>query len=120
MQAAAWESIITALRASLHRTRRCRVYAQALEDSLKGLVCTLLIGPGRLHRGAGRGLVTRVLYVKRKGEKTFVVTDAAMNDLIRPALYQAHHEIVPVRLGQGRRRTVDIVGPVCEIGRVSP
>ncbi len=61
-------------------------------------------------------LVARVLYVKSNGKKTFVITDAAMNDLIRPALYQAHHEIVPVRPRTGRARTVDVVGPVCESG----
>jgi diaminopimelate decarboxylase len=60
--------------------------------------------------------VARVLNVKRNGKKTFVITDAAMNDLIRPALYQAHHEIVPVRRRAGRGRTVDVVGPVCETG----
>jgi diaminopimelate decarboxylase len=60
--------------------------------------------------------VARVLQVKRNGKKTFVITDAAMNDLIRPALYQAHHEIVPVRPPAGRPRTVDVVGPVCETG----
>jgi len=57
-----------------------------------------------------------VLYVKRNGNKTFVITDAAMNDLIRPALYQAHHEIVPVRPRAGKSRTVDVVGPICESG----
>jgi len=54
--------------------------------------------------------------VKRNGKKTFVITDAAMNDLIRPALYQAHHEIVPVKPRSGRAREVDVVGPVCETG----
>jgi diaminopimelate decarboxylase len=57
-----------------------------------------------------------VLQVKRNGKKTFVITDAAMNDLIRPALYQAYHEIVPVRRRGGRTRVVDVVGPVCETG----
>ena len=57
-----------------------------------------------------------MLQVKRNGKKTFVITDAAMNDLIRPALYQAHHEIVPVRHRAGRARIVDVVGPVCETG----
>jgi diaminopimelate decarboxylase len=57
-----------------------------------------------------------VLNVKQNGKKTFVITDAAMNDLIRPALYQAHHEIVPVRARAGRARVVDVVGPVCETG----
>jgi diaminopimelate decarboxylase len=57
-----------------------------------------------------------VLYVKRNGKKTFVIVDAAMNDLIRPALYQAHHEIVPITPRAGRAVAVDIVGPVCETG----
>jgi diaminopimelate decarboxylase len=61
-------------------------------------------------------LVARVLQVKENGKKTFVITDAAMNDLIRPALYQAHHEIVPVRRRAGKARIVDVVGPVCETG----
>jgi diaminopimelate decarboxylase len=57
-----------------------------------------------------------VLQVKRSGKKTFVIVDAAMNDLIRPALYQAHHEIVPVIPRAGKPRVVDVVGPVCESG----
>jgi diaminopimelate decarboxylase len=61
-------------------------------------------------------LLARVLYVKKNGSKTFVITDAAMNDMIRPALYQAHHEIVPVKPRAGKARTVDVVGPVCETG----
>ena len=60
--------------------------------------------------------MARVLYVKRNGKKTFVITDAAMNDLIRPALYQAYHEIVPVRPRAGKPRVVDVVGPICETG----
>jgi diaminopimelate decarboxylase len=54
--------------------------------------------------------------VKKNGKKTFVITDAAMNDLIRPSLYQAYHEIVPVKPRVGRARVVDVVGPVCETG----
>jgi diaminopimelate decarboxylase len=61
-------------------------------------------------------LLARVLYVKRNGAKTFVITDAAMNDLIRPALYQAYHEIVPVRPREGKLQAVDVVGPICESG----
>jgi diaminopimelate decarboxylase len=57
-----------------------------------------------------------VLNVKRNGKKTFVITDAAMNDLIRPALYQAHHDVIPVRPRSGAPRSVDVVGPVCESG----
>ena len=62
-------------------------------------------------------LLARVLYLKKNGEKHFVILDAAMNDLIRPSLYQAHHEIVPVAPRKGARTlTADIVGPVCETG----
>jgi diaminopimelate decarboxylase len=61
-------------------------------------------------------LIARVLQVKRNGRKTFVITDAAMNDLIRPALYQAFHEIVPVTPREGKPRIVDVVGPICESG----
>ena len=72
--------------------------------------------PGRFMVAQAGALVTRVLQVKRNGKKTFVITDAAMNDLIRPALYQAHHEIVPVRPRAGKPHIVDVVGPICESG----
>ena len=61
-------------------------------------------------------LLTRVVYRKTNGEKKFVIVDAAMNDLIRPSLYQAQHQIVPVRVSQSTAETVDIVGPICESG----
>jgi diaminopimelate decarboxylase len=76
----------------------------------------LLLEPGRFLVAQAGALLARVLYVKRNGKKTFVVADAAMNDLIRPALYQAFHEIVPVLPRAGRAAPVDIVGPVCETG----
>jgi diaminopimelate decarboxylase len=91
-------------------------YTAALEQALKGFEGKLLLEPGRFIVAQAGALVARVLQVKRNGKKTFVITDAAMNDLIRPALYQAHHEIVPVRRRAGRPRTVDVVGPVCETG----
>jgi diaminopimelate decarboxylase len=91
-------------------------YAAALEGALGGFDGRLLIEPGRFLVAQAGALVARVLYVKRNGKKTFVITDAAMNDLIRPALYQAYHEIVPVRPRAGRPRVVDVVGPVCETG----
>lgn len=91
-------------------------YAQALEQALEGFQGRLLLEPGRFLVAQAGALVARVLRVKRNGKKTFVITDAAMNDLIRPALYQAHHEIVPVRKRAGKSRIVDIVGPVCESG----
>ena len=95
---------------------RVREYAAAIEKALAGFEGRLLIEPGRFLVAQAGALVTRVLNVKQNGRKTFVITDAAMNDLIRPALYQAHHEIVPVRPRAGRARTVDVVGPVCESG----
>lgn len=77
----------------------------------------LLLEPGRFLVGQAGALVTRVLYVKKNETKTFVITDAGMNDLIRPALYQAFHEIVPVHPARGRQKmVVDVVGPVCETG----
>ena len=93
-----------------------REYAAAIEKALGGFEGRLLLEPGRFLIAQAGALLTRVLYVKKNGRKTFVVVDAAMNDLIRPALYQAHHEIVPVRRRAGRARTVDVVGPVCETG----
>ena len=87
-----------------------------LEQALAGFEGRLLLEPGRFLVAQAGALLTRVLQVKRNGKKTFVITDAAMNDLIRPALYQAHHEIVPVRPRAGRMRAVDVVGPVCETG----
>jgi diaminopimelate decarboxylase len=95
-------------------------YAAALKHAIGPFAGRLLIEPGRFIVAQAGALVARVLYVKRNGKKTFVITDAAMNDLIRPALYQAWHEIVPVRArkgkGAGKARIVDVVGPVCESG----
>jgi len=91
-------------------------YAEALNRALGDFDGRLLIEPGRFLVAQAGALLARVLYVKRNGKKTFVITDAAMNDLIRPALYQAHHEIVPVRPRKGRALVVDVVGPVCESG----
>ncbi len=91
-------------------------YAAAIEQVLGDFKGRLLLEPGRFLVAQAGALVARVLQVKRNGKKTFVITDAAMNDLIRPALYQAHHEIVPVRRRPGKTRIVDVVGPVCESG----
>jgi diaminopimelate decarboxylase len=92
-------------------------YASALERSLDGLDVRLLLEPGRFLVAQAGALLARVLSVKRNGRKTFVITDAGMNDLIRPALYQAYHEIVPVARATGAHSSVvDIVGPVCETG----
>ena len=91
-------------------------YAAAIERALAGFDGRLLIEPGRFIVAQAGAMVTRVLNVKRNGKKTFVITDAGMNDLIRPALYQAFHQIVPVCPRAGRARAVDVVGPVCETG----
>ncbi|MGH9537040.1 MAG: diaminopimelate decarboxylase [Terriglobales bacterium] len=97
-------------------------YAAALLRPLRGLKVHLLLEPGRAIVGPAGALVTRVLYRKTNGPKKFVVVDAAMNDLVRPSLYNAYHEIVPVRLdansvvNSGRGETVDVVGPICETG----
>ncbi|HEY1498295.1 MAG TPA: diaminopimelate decarboxylase [Acidobacteriaceae bacterium] len=93
-------------------------YAAAIIPAIQAVEgLKLLLEPGRFIVAQAGALLARVLHVKRNGKKTFVITDAAMNDLIRPALYQAHHEIVPVTRRRSSRRTlVDVVGPVCETG----
>jgi diaminopimelate decarboxylase len=95
-----------------------RAYAAALTSALARLGdgVTLLLEPGRFLVAQAGLLLARVLYVKKNGKKTFVITDAGMNDLIRPALYQAYHEIVQVTPRGGRKQMVDVVGPVCETG----
>jgi diaminopimelate decarboxylase len=76
----------------------------------------ILIEPGRSIVAEAGLLLTRVLYRKSNGDRQFIIVDAAMNDLIRPALYQSHHEIVPLRKTQGDSIIADVVGPVCESG----
>jgi diaminopimelate decarboxylase len=96
-----------------------RTYAQALVRPLRGLNVHLLLEPGRSIIGPAGVLVTSVVYRKSNDGKRFLVVDAAMNDLIRPALYGAYHEIVPVTRGAGaagKSEVTDIVGPVCETG----
>ena len=93
-------------------------YAEVVKNATRGLDCTLIFEPGRLIVGNAGILLTRVLYMKRGEAKTFVIVDAAMNDLIRPTLYDAHHDIRPVREAAAGARfvTADVVGPVCESG----
>jgi diaminopimelate decarboxylase len=94
-------------------------YAAALTQGLANEPAHLLLEPGRFIVAQAGALLTRVLYVKKNGSKTFVITDAAMNDLIRPALYHAHHEIIPVKQPKKNpapEHKVDVVGPVCESG----
>lgn len=90
-------------------------YAAAVLPELSGLALRILIEPGRSIVARAGALVTRVLYIKESLGKHFVVTDAAMNDLLRPALYSASHPIEPV-IPRGAPFTADIVGPVCETG----
>jgi diaminopimelate decarboxylase len=93
-------------------------YATIVRRATAGLGCKLIFEPGRLIVGNAGILVTRVQYVKRGEAKTFIIVDAGMNDLIRPTLYEAHHEIWPVRQAEvGAPRIIaDVVGPVCESG----
>ena len=91
-------------------------YAARLVPLLKPLGLRILIEPGRFISGSAGILVTRVEYVKRTGRKNFLIVDAAMNDLIRPAFYDAYHEIVPVSRKRGAPVSSDVVGPICESG----
>jgi diaminopimelate decarboxylase len=93
-------------------------YAVVVKRATRDLNCQLIFEPGRLIVGNAGILVTRVLYLKRGEAKTFVIVDAGMNDLVRPTLYDAHHDIRPIlEPAIGARRVVaDVVGPVCESG----
>jgi diaminopimelate decarboxylase len=93
-------------------------YAEIVKDQLRELGCKIIMEPGRLIVANAGILVTEVIYVKDGGSKTFVIVDGAMNDLIRPTLYEAYHEIQPVRISAANapRIKADIVGPVCETG----
>ncbi len=92
-------------------------YAKVVKRATRDLDCRLIFEPGRLIVGNAGILVTRVLFVKHGEAKNFVIVDAAMNDLIRPTLYDAYHEIWPVKeAGGGKRIRADVVGPVCESG----
>jgi diaminopimelate decarboxylase len=92
-------------------------YRDAILPPLRELGLRVLIEPGRFLVGNAGVLLTRVQYLKQAAQKKFVIVDAGMNDLIRPALYQSYHEIVPVRQSSGTGpETVDVVGPVCESG----
>ena len=95
-------------------------YADAIVSPLRDLGVRTLVEPGRFLVGNAGVLLTRVRYIKQTGSKKFAIVDAGMNDLIRPALYQSYHEIVPVRQPKTERKRniskIDIVGPVCESG----
>lgn len=95
-----------------------QAYAAVVKRATRDLDCTLIFEPGRMIVGNAGILVTRVLYAKHGEAKNFVIVDAAMNDLIRPTLYEAHHDIRPVKepAPGARRNVADVVGPVCETG----
>lgn len=94
-----------------------RTFIDRLRTKLHTLDLTLMLEPGRSITAEAGVLLTRVLFVKQNREKIFIVVDAAMNDLLRPALYNAHHEIIPVRDDTSRELiSADVVGPVCETG----
>ncbi len=109
-QAAWWRS------AAGQRILTPQSYAARLVPLLQPLGLRILVEPGRFMVGNAGVLVTRVEYVKRTGRKNFVIVDAAMNDLIRPAFYDSYHEIVPLRHRGGPQISSDVVGPVCESG----
>ena len=91
-------------------------YAQALQSRMAGRGLKLLLEPGRALVGNAAILLTRVEYLKPGAAKSFAIVDAAMNDLMRPALYDAYHDILPVAPHSGEQRAFDVVGPVCESG----
>ncbi len=93
-----------------------RTYADALVPLLKPLGLRILLEPGRFITGNAGVLVTRVEFIKKTGKKNFVIVDAAMNDLIRPAFYDSYHEIVPLTKKGGALVSSDVVGPICESG----
>lgn len=94
-----------------------RAFAEAILPLLRQTRCEIILEPGRVIVGNAGILLTRVLYTKETGTKKFVIVDAAMNDLLRPSLYDAHHDIVPVRrMSHASEEVVDVVGPVCESG----
>ncbi len=97
---------------------RPELYAEVVRRHIKPLGARLLFEPGRLIVGNAGVLVTRVIFVKKGAAKNFVIVDAAMNDLVRPTLYEAHHDIFPVVSPEGDATVfkADIVGPVCETG----
>ncbi len=93
-----------------------REYAKAIVESLEGMNLRLILEPGRVIVGNAGILVTKVLFKKVSKVKAFVITDAGMNDLMRPTLYKAYHAIEPVVVTEDRTITADVVGPICESG----
>ena len=94
-------------------------YAEIVKQAVKDISCQLIFEPGRLLVGNAGILATKVIAIKRNSDKIFVIVDAAMNDLVRPTLYNAYHNILPVIADEkAQAELVDIVGPVCETGDI--
>ncbi len=91
-------------------------YAAVIEKEMKDLNVVLVLEPGRVLVGNSGIFVAKLLYTKKTPEKVFYIVDGAMNDLVRPALYDAYHEVLPVRKSEAEKVKVDVVGPVCESG----
>ena len=91
-------------------------FVEAVLPTLRSTGCSIWIEPGRSIVADAGVLLTQVLYTKENGTKKFVVVDAGMNDLLRPSLYNAHHQIVPLKIDTYEQEKVDIVGPICETG----
>ena len=91
-------------------------YGKAILDVLKGVDVTLIFEPGRVIMGNAGILVTEVQFTKKTPDREFLIVDAGMNDLIRPALYNAYQKIIPIDQGNGKMKTYDVVGPICESG----
>jgi len=98
------------------RAPEIRAFVECLRARVRASGLHVMVEPGRSIVGPAGVLLTRVLYRKRNGPKEFIVVDAAMNDLIRPSLYKAHHEILPLRKNSLPPVKADVVGPVCETG----
>lgn len=96
------------------RPSTAQEFADAVLPLVKPTGCRFILEPGRFIVGNAGILVTKVTYVKHSDSKTFVIVDAGMNDLIRPALYESYHAIRPVRITGSEEMVVDVVGPVCE------
>jgi diaminopimelate decarboxylase len=101
---------------SADRAPDIREFIEQVRHRVEGTDLTIMVEPGRSIVGPAGALITRVLYRKRTPKKEFIVVDAAMNDLIRPSLYQSHHDVVPLRQTVYGTVVADVVGPICETG----
>ena len=91
-------------------------YAKVVNENLGNIGITLILEPGRVIVGNSGIFITKMLYVKQTAGKTFYIVDGAMNDLVRPSLYNAYHDIIPVEQKKRKTKVVDVVGPICESG----